>query len=870
MGVAATLAIASVASANTLGTIKRVSTFLTHELTHEQDFNSPEPDPNSSTPEDVSHYTDDYGRTIVVYTDTGNYMPNEQKVGFLDVADPSNPIPDGFMSLYDYDYDSFFVNPDPNAELQDTFLTPRFIQVFQQWAIVGTECRFTTTGGTVYRHGLVLFIDIETRTIEGVIQVLPDDDRVMVPTQVILDGEDSFYISFEDLNSSYYKWYLYETATGSLIEDLQSFPSGDVWNNSLHSSFQSWLNVDGIKKSSAFIGPGVDSKYYATSKDDHGFLIYENQEYPAASSNIVTAYDSGDFLDVKATQIGHYTYDLPVVVNTTLYVNIEGAEYLFVGSQTSTAVFVYDVSYMFEPLLVQTLTTSSIPMGLDFVPGKNLLVVASLPGYGVLSSVTIFELTDIFAINEYPEIVSPYSIPFWDLSGLAADVGVYAPDGSEDVCEKNPNILYSVASGSPDGRARILTIVSEDFEASVITKENYITDNLGIAGQDDCLGSTQIDPVDLTLTIDATGITVADRDIGLSCDDDRLGFWVVTRENQGKSGVMLKVNSSFVVTQCVSLDQALGPGFGFRGVAQDGKNTVVTIASETGLAYQIGVYNPEWDTEGWGSPWKHAYFSLTTSADTGKIESSLSDIAFAGPGKFYVIEDYYINFKNSFTDVKKISTIDLGDYSFDTSIFNLGAEELYPNTLPYLQKDAVKCLYCYLKKEFYRDLIPDLLTTNGQIPRALNLAISPTGKVWINDRNVGDSEHFFRNVSTIANAPRCENRQDPFTIGTGGKKRETTCLEVASERTRKRDRQCDKPEVAANCPGLCNYRHQCRCSNFPIPFQNKGKNSNWTTCDELAALPKQRREDKCDRCKMHDYCPGVCSSRCQEEATSMS
>ncbi len=119
---------------------------------------------------------------------------------------------------------------------------------------------------------------------------------------------------------------------------------------------------------------------------------------------------------------------------------------------------------------------------------------------------------------------------------------------------------------------------------------------------------------------------------------------------------------------------------------------------------RIAVFNTLTNT------WKHVFYPLDapTSPDGGWV--GLSDIAPVGPGKFYVIERD--NKATADARIKKIYSIDLGDYSFADGIT--------------------------VTKTFVRDLIPDILSTNGQILEKIEgLAVTKNGEIWINNDNDG-------------------------------------------------------------------------------------------------------------------------------------
>merc|ERR1712087_452477 len=100
-----------------------------------------------------------------------------------------------------------------------------------------------------------------------------------------------------------------------------------------------------------------------------------------------------------------------------------------------------------------------------------------------------------------------------------------------------------------------------------------------------------------------------------------------------------------------------------------------------------------------------------------------------GPGKFLVIERD--NQSTADATIKKIYSIDLGDYSFDNGIT--------------------------IEKTFVRDLISDITSTNGQILEKIEgLAVTKKGEIWINNDNDGvddnSGEQLLKKVTKLGKA----------------------------------------------------------------------------------------------------------------------
>ncbi len=103
-------------------------------------------------------------------------------------------------------------------------------------------------------------------------------------------------------------------------------------------------------------------------------------------------------------------------------------KYLFILSERSSLVFVYDVADVENPALMQVLPAGLSPEGVYAIPERNLLVIASEVDERdskIRSSITIYELQNATS-PDYPTVISAENeagtpIPFSAFSGLAAD-----------------------------------------------------------------------------------------------------------------------------------------------------------------------------------------------------------------------------------------------------------------------------------------------------------------------------------------------------------------------------------------------------------------------------------------------------------------
>jgi len=439
------------------------------------------------------------------------------------------------------------------------------------------------------------------------------------------------------------------------------------------------------------------------------------------SSTGEVVYDSGSTLEWETAKIGHYPDERsgnkgnePENVFYASFPDF-GTEYVFVVSERSSVVFVYSIdssAFPLSPELVQILAVGIAPEGVTAIPSQNLVAIASESderGDKIRSSIALFELgASSTGVPEYPTLISALRdgtttngppIPFAALSGLAAA----SPYGSS---EENKNILYTIED-SFYTKNRILTIDTSSFPA-VIISEHRIMDSNDVLSS--CLeGFEGVINEDSTVNIDPEGISTASGG----------GFWIVS-EGSGTvadedkpfttPNLLLKLDEAATITECILPNNSFQPQlrFGFEGVAEDGPMVAVALQRAWGEEThpRVAVYDT---TQG---IWKHAFYPLDDPESQNGGWVGLSDIAPLGDGKFLVLERD--NQAGHDAAIKKIYSIDLGDYSWEDGTL--------------------------LTKTLVKDLIADgdLTKSNGQIiEKVEGLAVTSVGDIWINTDNDG-------------------------------------------------------------------------------------------------------------------------------------
>lgn len=386
----------------------------------------------------------------------------------------------------------------------------------------------------------------------------------------------------------------------------------------------------------------INNKYFATADEgdlhggSRGFTIFDRQ------GNVV--YTSGNTLDHWAARLGHYP-DGRSGNKGNEPENVEVARFgkdtlLFVNSERSSLVFVYNVNNPKKPKLQQILPAGAGPEGGLAIPHRNLLVVASEVddrGDKLRSVLNIYKRQH--APKAYPTILSTdradgSPIPWSAMSGLAAD-------------SRNKNVLYAIED-SFYGANRIFSLNVKKHPAKLF-KETFIND------RNDVLAAVPVSgPEEDAETFDATDLTAminADKTVNLDPEGIAQasdgGFWVAS-EGAGTKGdtearpiqklnFIIKTDSQGTIENVITLPQAVNDiqvRFGFEGVAEyDGKLYVVIQRAWGSEANpRLGIYDLA------NESWDFVYYPLDAKESQNDGWVGLSDITTLGDGTFLVME----------------------------------------------------------------------------------------------------------------------------------------------------------------------------------------------------------------------------------------
>ncbi len=743
---AASMAIAPLsAQADTQRSFQRIATFPTFQVVGDIDA--------ESAPEIVDITPD--GMTLV-YTDSP-----QEAIGLVDITDPENPAPIAQIPLageptsvavrgpwilaavntsLDFVNTSGLlqvINLETRAIVRDIPLggQPDAIDVSPdgRYAAVAIENERDEDLGDgeppqAPAGGLVI-IDLvggpqkwTTRDVDlvGVADLFPEDPE---PEYVDINRSNIAVISFQENNHLA----LVDLATGELVND---FSAGTVDLDQIDIAEEDVITLQGSltdvprePDGVAWITPLV----FATA--DEGDLFGGSRGFTIFNAFGKKAVEAGNTVEHATVRIGHYPEgrsenkgNEPENVEFGYYSRDD--RFLFVGSERSSVVLVYQVRGYFRPKLTlkQILPANIGPEGLLAVPKRNLFIAASEEddrGDKFRGSLNIYRLQP--GAPTYPTLVSAdradgTPIPWGAQSALAADPldpqGVYSVQDSFylksrifdiDLGGTTPTIVADIELKDTSGA--IAQIAAETAM--------FFSDNPALASEID--GLVELVNADGTVNLDPEGIAArAD------------GGFIIASEGAGEIGddgrafapnILAWVDSSGNIERATTLPGRLATTgqrrFGLEGVTTQGNDIYVAFQRAWGNAddpsdrARIG----KLDSDG---NWTFAHYPLDepTSPNGGWV--GLSEIVAVGDDRFLVIERD--NQGGPDARIKKI-------YAFSTSGVTFVEDG---QTLPLLSKDPV------------RDLIDDLAAPGGSIiEKVEGLTALPDGDLLIVTDNDG-------------------------------------------------------------------------------------------------------------------------------------
>lgn len=399
----------------------------------------------------------------------------------------------------------------------------------------------------------------------------------------------------------------------------------------------------------------INDQLFATADEgdldggSRGFTVF------SAAGAGTPVFTSGNTNDHLTARLGHY----PDARSGNKGNEPENAEVgmfgdeplLFINSERSSLIFVYNVADPANPELKQILPAGAAPEGGLAIESRNLLIVASEEdnrGDKIRSVLNIYSYGK--ALPSYPTLVSEdrpdgTPIPWSAMSGLAAD-------------DQVDNLMYAIED-SFYGSNRIF-VIDVSQQPAVIIDEITITDDndvfAGITVVDVPAGTAADDPAraDVFDSEDLAALINADKSInidpeGIAVASDG-GYWVASEgagaiASQRRAGrdfiasrnLIFKVSETGVIEAVVPQDTALDAKqirFGFEGIAEwDGKAYIAFQRVWDGdTNVRIGVYDVA------GDSWEYLFYELEAPASQNGGWVGLSDITALGGGEFLVVE----------------------------------------------------------------------------------------------------------------------------------------------------------------------------------------------------------------------------------------
>lgn len=401
-------------------------------------------------------------------------------------------------------------------------------------------------------------------------------------------------------------------------------------------------------------------------------------------------YTSGNRLDHVAARLGHYPEERsgnkgnePENVGAGTY---QGVDFVFVGSERSSLLFVYEQTAEGQYRLVQSLPTGLAPEGLVTIPSRDLLVSAAEDDEradGFRSGLTLYKAG---VRRNYPSVRSNL-----DADGLP--------------------ISWASLSG--------LTVSPTDNAVGYTVHDGFLNNNR-IYRMDMRRGVRRIN----------SAIDVTDAGAAISLDFEGIaarvdgGFWVVT-EGNGAGNLLHEIDTTGAVQRTIALSNDVAtPNGGLQGVAviDEGGTEVVYMAMNSTATDDTPdtarIVRVDTVTEGV----TYALYPLETTVIANEGTVGLTGLAAVDDSTLAVLEADDQN--NDDATVKLVTTIDISSVMFQ----------------PQPSIDTTSPAIPTLTKTIVRDLLAsgDLDNFGGPIAGRLEgLAIDSDGRAYIVNDNKG-------------------------------------------------------------------------------------------------------------------------------------
>lgn len=642
-------------------------------------------------------------------------------IGFIDITDPTNPQPGGFVEL---DGGPTSVSVIGGKALVSVDTTEDFTAPTGYLAVVDIEtlevdsmCDLGGQPDAIARNtdGSLIAISMENQRDEdfndGVIPQLPSGNVTFFDVAEgtpdcsslrVTDISGLADIAGEDAEPEYTDF----NSANELVVTLQEnnhivVIDGDNGEVISHFSAGS-VDLAGIDTEEdgqlSFTG-SQDARLREPDAvqwlDEDRFVIANEGDYEGGARGFTIfhkdgteLYESGVSMEYIAAQLGHY----PEGRSDAKGIEPEGMEVgfwddetlIFVNQERSSLVAIYRDTGG-EPEYIQSIPSGVGPEGALAIPSRNLYVTANetdLSADGLAPAhVMIFERQDVEA-PDYPQIMSAMNedgtpIGWVALSGLVADADqagkLYAVNDS--YLSIMPTIYMIDATQSP----AMIT------EATLVTRDGAAAEALDLEG----------------IALDGEG-----------------GFWLASegRTDRDIPHMLYRVDGDGAIVEEVAFPEALLANeirFGAEGISPvgEGEDMVLWIAIQRewgddpeGMTKLVS-YKPS--TGEWGA----VHYPLETPAEGAWV--GLSEITINGDYAYIVERDNQIAAN---AELKKLYRVPVAEL--------IGAE--IGRELPVVSKEEV------------RDFIPDLVALNGYVlDKVEGFAIDADGIGWVVTDNDG-------------------------------------------------------------------------------------------------------------------------------------
>ncbi len=455
---------------------------------------------------------------------------------------------------------------------------------------------------------------------------------------------------------------------------------------------------------------------------NEGDLNGGSRSFSVMNTSGVLEYDSGNILDHLAVRLGHYNDRRSDAKGNepenVAFARYQSTDYLFVASERSGLLAVFDMSNPVKPVLKQALPGAISPEGILTIPSRGLVISASevddrsLPARSALNIYSYQKASAAYPTLQSADRSDGTPIPWAAMSGLAA-----ASDG---------NTVYGIEDSFFGGN-RIFSIdISQ--QPAVIKSEITIRDTDGHfaafkatlpaavdAQAFDQADVTKMINLDGSVNIDPEGIAVASTG----------GFWVAsegagsktsyeTGRNITSANLIFKVSATGVIERVIPLPAAMNnmqARYGFEGVTEHNGKLVVAIQRSWDIASKngnplIGLFDLTTST------WSFMSYPIDPVASPNGGWVGLSEITAIGNNRYLVVERD--NHMGPDARIKRIYRIDM----------------------------TGKADGAVLTKTLVRDLMDDLRGPKGLVlEKVEGLAVLPNGQVLIVTDNDGVNDH---------------------------------------------------------------------------------------------------------------------------------